>query len=234
MGGGEGNVASLLRVLEDGAEREDEEALRAARRLLDLRAPEARPALVDWLARSEPGSSLYEMLAEELPSWGEDLVPALLEVLARVRSPKERFGPLDVLSRCGARDERIHAVLLEWLQEDPFEGAMMLRAYGDPRAVGPLVAALGAYELEDDVADVFAQQTVLELERAILGLGGVLDEPLRLKVEAARQLSAAWSQAFDRWRASTPAVRRERPGRNDACWCGSGVKYKKCHLDEDR
>ena len=25
--------------------------------------------------------------------------------------------------------------------------------------------------------------------------------------------------------------RRERPkiGRNDACWCGSGKKYKKCH-----
>ncbi|MFO0746891.1 MAG: SEC-C domain-containing protein [Myxococcota bacterium] len=24
-----------------------------------------------------------------------------------------------------------------------------------------------------------------------------------------------------------------RPGRNDVCWCGSGKKYKKCHLDED-
>ncbi|SPF54325.1 SEC-C motif domain protein [Candidatus Sulfopaludibacter sp. SbA4] len=24
-----------------------------------------------------------------------------------------------------------------------------------------------------------------------------------------------------------------RPGRNDPCWCGSGKKYKKCHLDQD-
>jgi hypothetical protein len=24
------------------------------------------------------------------------------------------------------------------------------------------------------------------------------------------------------------------PGRNDHCWCGSGVKYKKCHLEEDK
>lgn len=24
-----------------------------------------------------------------------------------------------------------------------------------------------------------------------------------------------------------------QPGRNDACWCGSGKKYKKCHLDID-
>jgi hypothetical protein len=25
----------------------------------------------------------------------------------------------------------------------------------------------------------------------------------------------------------------ERPGRNEPCWCGSGRKYKKCHLPED-
>jgi len=24
------------------------------------------------------------------------------------------------------------------------------------------------------------------------------------------------------------------PGRNDPCWCGSGQKYKKCHLEEDQ
>ncbi|MCK4502520.1 MAG: SEC-C domain-containing protein [Desulfuromonadales bacterium] len=24
------------------------------------------------------------------------------------------------------------------------------------------------------------------------------------------------------------------PLRNDMCWCGSGLKYKKCHLDKDQ
>jgi len=24
------------------------------------------------------------------------------------------------------------------------------------------------------------------------------------------------------------------PQRNDVCWCGSGQKYKKCHLDADK
>jgi methionyl aminopeptidase len=28
-------------------------------------------------------------------------------------------------------------------------------------------------------------------------------------------------------------VVRARPGRNDPCWCGSGQKYKKCHLEAD-
>ena len=25
----------------------------------------------------------------------------------------------------------------------------------------------------------------------------------------------------------------KKPGRNDECWCGSGRKYKKCHIDFD-
>ena len=33
--------------------------------------------------------------------------------------------------------------------------------------------------------------------------------------------------------APTPAVRPPLPGRNDPCWCGSGKKYKKCHLEAD-
>lgn len=27
---------------------------------------------------------------------------------------------------------------------------------------------------------------------------------------------------------------REKLGRNDPCWCGSGLKYKKCHMDRER
>ncbi len=33
----------------------------------------------------------------------------------------------------------------------------------------------------------------------------------------------------------TPSEEPVRPltGRNEPCWCGSGIKYKKCHLAED-
>ena len=34
------------------------------------------------------------------------------------------------------------------------------------------------------------------------------------------------------------SFREEQPpapvGRNEPCWCGSGKKYKQCHLDRDR
>ncbi len=32
----------------------------------------------------------------------------------------------------------------------------------------------------------------------------------------------------------TPIHRQPRPGRNDPCWCGSGKKYKHCHLRVDK
>ena len=24
-----------------------------------------------------------------------------------------------------------------------------------------------------------------------------------------------------------------KPGRNEPCWCGSGLKYKRCHMEAD-
>lgn len=30
-----------------------------------------------------------------------------------------------------------------------------------------------------------------------------------------------------------PVVKEAKPGRNEPCWCGSGQKYKKCHLAQD-
>ena len=30
-----------------------------------------------------------------------------------------------------------------------------------------------------------------------------------------------------------PVVVQKRPGRNQPCYCGSGKKYKKCHLPQD-
>ena len=29
-------------------------------------------------------------------------------------------------------------------------------------------------------------------------------------------------------------MRNGRPVRNEPCWCGSGKKYKKCHLQSDQ
>lgn len=63
--------------------------------------------------------------------------------------------------------------------------------------------------------------------------------------------AAAWRDQADRERAQThrpppappgpvvpahlaPARAAAKLGRNEPCWCGSGLKYKRCHLDADR
>lgn len=28
-------------------------------------------------------------------------------------------------------------------------------------------------------------------------------------------------------------IKKDELGRNDVCWCGSGKKYKRCHLEKD-
>jgi hypothetical protein len=47
---------------------------------------------------------------------------------------------------------------------------------------------------------------------------------------------ASWSEDDEDEDESAPIVpvrRAATPGRNDPCWCNSGKKYKKCHLDSD-
>jgi preprotein translocase subunit SecA len=41
------------------------------------------------------------------------------------------------------------------------------------------------------------------------------------------------SSAGDGDGARKPVRREKRPGRNDPCWCGSGKKYKHCHMRQD-
>jgi hypothetical protein len=44
---------------------------------------------------------------------------------------------------------------------------------------------------------------------------------------------AVWDEEEEEEDAAPPLDRVPKPGRNDPCWCGSGKKYKKCHLEAD-
>lgn len=49
-----------------------------------------------------------------------------------------------------------------------------------------------------------------------------------VEVAAAEGLDPADAQARAQYAASIKLEGRERPCRNDPCWCGSAVKYKRC------
>jgi len=59
------------------------------------------------------------------------------------------------------------------------------------------------------------------------GSAGEEDERF-LDLDHARSWTAAPAPANATFVRAQP-----KPGRNDPCWCGSGLKYKKCHVDKD-
>ncbi len=90
-------------------------------------------------------------------------------------------------------------------------GANCLIDDGDPQALDALSQCFDALPVSDDDT-TFESQVFIEWRDAIEALGGQLTAEQEAKAERA------------------DAPRRRFVG----CWCGSGKKYKKCHLDLDR
>jgi len=96
-----------------------------------------------------------------------------------------------------------------------------------------------------DAIDLALLSTMLavDLSVAIVLLGGRLSPAQRRALDAVTEwwpdFDRPWPEPSDRavdepWHAPTPARRPRLPGRNQPCPCGSGRKYKKCHLEADR
>jgi hypothetical protein len=89
------------------------------------------------------------------------------------------------------------------------------------RAEGILQRALARPQLRDR-DELQDQLEDLRAERAKAGR----------RVSPRTRLSVPSAPLVPALAAGAPAPRR-RPGRNEPCWCGSGKKYKRCHLGRD-
>jgi hypothetical protein len=193
--------------------------IHAAQLLADLKAVQAIEPMLEALGDTVAGEDrLFDALMVSLAEIGQPVLEPALRIYAAEDDPAMRTHLAALLSEIGVRDERIYQALLELLKNEAGLGASSLGIYGDERALEPLSRALDA--LEPDRGD---NQDVIELTSAIEELGGVLTPGQRAKAEAVEK---DWKRVF--------AQRRLRDtGRNEACPCGSGKKYKKCHLQQD-
>lgn len=241
---GDAAVAALLEILEDETLAQIDSPgkgwapIHAAELLGDLRAATAVVPMLRTLAQTDPLDILHDRVLPSLAKIGAPVVePALRAAASADQDTLDSIAA--VLARVGIHDERILDILLAQLRRVP-ELAGNLAEYGDPNAIPALLEALDAFELVES-ANPFANHPLIEIRAAIEELGGTLSMEQQLKchrgqkaAESIRQLLRERVEA--RAEAPPPVApdsRHDRPGRNDPCWCGSGKKYKRCHLDAD-
>jgi hypothetical protein len=203
--------------------------IHAVRLIGEMGAEQAIGPLIQTLHETEAGDPLHEEIHHVLEHLGERVVEPALLLHDAFRGEEVQDCLAEVLARTGVRDERILALLLGMLETgDPVLAACLLAEYGDARGLAALSRALDETTIEDP-APRLRNQEVFEIASAIEDLGGRLTPSQAAQVERAE---AAHRRSFAP-PVSAPARRPERPGRNDPCWCGSGKKYKRCHLDAD-
>jgi len=194
-----------------------------------FRSAAAWAALEPWMALEDSDLLLLEGLAESplvasvmganSPDQGlalfasTDQLAAFLEDSRQVRlfmqfAPPEVAGPV------------VQAEIAEhgWPLNDP-DWIPVASNPGDARPfAGPGDLRLLAQVME--AIEVYLESELPAEER-------VVDETLTLADGLCFRVTR------QRWTAEAPPPAR-RPGRNEPCWCGSGRKYKKCHLDRDQ
>jgi SEC-C motif len=209
----------------------------------------AVPILLRCLAHDDWFDGLAPQAAAALRTLGPVALEGCLAAYAMAMNAAFRDRLAGVLSRCGVHDERLYACLVETLQRTPELGANYLAEYGEARALAVLAHTFDTLPLRDEVTPL-ANHVFIELRAAIEDLGGQLTAAQHQKFEAADAARRRWvaqmawavdPPAAPAWRAPlrTTSVAGPRPslpagtrklGRNAPCWCGSGKKYKKCHL----
>lgn len=236
---------ALLAVLEEEVgvpEMAGVAAEHAARLLGELQVPEAVPLFIRGMAACDCLSALHDCCLTACSAVGAAALEPVLEAYARTEDAETRLSLANVLSGLGVRDARVREVLLGILAIDPDSGASALAQYGDPAALPALTAALDAYELGLEGAGALADHAVIELVAAIEELGGEVSPAGRAKRRAVAAAGRAMVQPLidaGRRRAELESrvaspPRTKKPGRNAPCWCGSGNKYKHCHLRADQ
>nr|HRJ42930.1 SEC-C metal-binding domain-containing protein [Caldilineaceae bacterium] len=148
--------------------------------------------------------------------------------LAFYAHKEEEYG--EEVMRDAERQIMLHVVDHRWVRHltdlDRLREGIGLQALAQ---VDPLVAykreSFGMYQalMTDIRGDIVKNLMALRVERR----EPVAQRPLAANIRTNRDGSGAAPKQ------QTVRKTGNKPGRNDPCWCGSGKKYKQCHMRED-
>jgi hypothetical protein len=130
--------------------------------------------MLSVLAHIEWETYLANAIANGLAEMGEAVFEPALAAHAASEDAENRFSLCEVLACCGAKDERIFALLRDFFMQDADLGATLFAIYGDPQALPYLTKELAAYESEHGDVAWAPEDLPSELVHAITELGGTL------------------------------------------------------------
>ena len=226
----------------------------AAKLLGQLGGAQAVPVLLSFLEHYDVLDSYHQDAEDALVALGSLAIEACLEAYPSASQEELRKGIVAVLSHSAEKDERIYQTLLDFFEQSTELGAIYVAEYGDPRAIPALSQMFDALPVNDQDDSVMSNHVFVELRSAIEQLGGQLTAAQQAKADRAdaprRRFAAQMQEAVTRIAAqqrhteqapripangkSSIVPKPRKVGRNARCWCGSGKKYKQCHLDLDR
>ena len=219
----------------------------AAQLLGSIGDSRAAPVLLRCLQHSEEVERLHHEASQALVKLGPSALESCLAAYADSSDDTFRDDIACVLDGFETRDDRIYEILLETLERTPELGANCLAEYGDSRAVPALMKLFDDLPIKHEDSPL-ANRVFIELRCAIEDLGGTLTAEQERKFEYSdaqrRRFVARIENVMIDPSVSSPrepAINPRQPvvrtqpklGRNAPCWCGSGKKYKKCHLNQD-
>jgi len=218
-------------LFDEGSRGDGWAPLHALELLGAMKATAALPRMLQLLAEADAETLAYNRAYFAIRDLGALALEPCLAAYTAATDEEVRQSLATVIAELGIRDERIFTLLVDRLATDLELGPSSLAEYGDPRALPHLVRALDAYQFVR--ADrPFSNEAVIELCASIEELGGQLtDAQLAKRERALAQRRRYRDEVLDD--VSDGDEDAPPPGRNDPCWCGSGKKYKKCHLVAD-
>ena len=114
--------------------------------LVELRAEEAIPSMVEWVTVLDLMSLLFGKLVFGLKEFGKAVVEPALKAYYEDDDPVAQGVLLEILSGQEHRDKQIFELLIAQLDYDVMPGANNLADYGDPRALEALHRAFNQYQ----------------------------------------------------------------------------------------
>ncbi len=184
---------------------------------------------------------IMDRLPEEAAQFLESIIPALLLPqrlkIAELLIAHDQVDPENRLFRRLSEDMEV----MEQAERDRYLPLLLISMAANPRR-GGVGTARAILRAKGSLVSRKARRESEELISLFDGVGA-LPKPVPPPAPTIYEIcagNAVWDSDEDDDEvdddflpAPEPIRRAPAPGRNDPCWCDSGKKYKKCHLESD-